>query len=767
MSGGAALGTGQEDRQSTERASDVGQSQDRERSNNAELKGTVCGDGGCGPCNDCAIEVDTAVAEAIATDDLEALIESAKNSAAHAAEVSESYKSGDSIVIVTDHNGAIQHEVRVNNAEAIGAGPGGASIAQSIAATLLNALRGNAEVAQVIPPVSAKDVPTSPGFTEGGSRASSPGGVMQRTSDLVSVIGRVASYATNTQSSYEAKSTAHAAASLGNKSAPATPDTRVTGERSSASPRLTEQSSKVDSARSEGGRLITQQVTSASQPVATLQKVILQEERRETPGVKNAAATATSQQVSPELRRVVASLIAVEKTIQESRPPAVVQQVLQKLSQVSLAASASSPALSAVAQRVNLLTNMVKSTQQPTQLSVRVVQQQLPVVRDMLVKMLPSQPQPSVNKSVALSAPSRVVAPQVQPVSPNVRGIDSRVSSPVDRGISRNVSTQAKDIAPRIRGEISTTSRVSQIPSRVAELGKSRVRAGVDRPLDGKTTAKITVKENPSLTRSHSLKRRGGNETRTIKKSTEVATRAAKLRTLNKEALRNRKVAKLEVAKRKEQGQKLQRLSPREKFSKEMRRELRTTRKVEDFRSAKRLKDAVARLRARRLSPQKRTVERGARERLTLRRKPLSARSQEVIQQQELAKKLSKTMKKLLREGDDELLGLLSPMEQRLIKNLSKKLDAAATINDLQKNLKKARKQKGGVRSSATEVRTEAKGDSSTAGTVTSQTKGATTQQTSAPEGAQPSKSLDLVTDKIGDGNNKNGYQAGMGYSPL
>jgi hypothetical protein len=149
-------------------------------------------------------------------------------------------------------------------------------------------------------------------------------------------------------------------------------------------------------------------------------------------------------------------------------------------------------------------------------------------------------------------------------------------------------------------------------------------------------------------------------------------------------------------------------------------------------------------------------------ERIAHRRKPGLDRTLESALQQELAKLTSRAIRKLLRNGEEELLGLLSPMEQRTIRKVMNKLDAAATIIELKKALKKARKAKGAEpQSLGTESTTQEEASNSAAPQVmTANTTDTETGKTVGEGG--PSKSLDLVTGKVDDGNNKNAYQAAV-----
>lgn len=146
------------------------------------------------------------------------------------------------------------------------------------------------------------------------------------------------------------------------------------------------------------------------------------------------------------------------------------------------------------------------------------------------------------------------------------------------------------------------------------------------------------------------------------------------------------------------------------------------------------------------------------RERSVQRKKDPSLRSTEAALQNEIAISVRRAVKKLLRGEEEELLRLLSPMEQRLIDEISQGIDAATTIADIQKSLKKARAKGGSKPGATTEGATQ---ETQGAGQNQSAAQGSSQGATSIAE-QQPSRSLDLVTGRVDDGDNKNGYEAAL-----
>jgi hypothetical protein len=93
------------------------------------------------------------------------------------------------------------------------------------------------------------------------------------------------------------------------------------------------------------------------------------------------------------------------------------------------------------------------------------------------------------------------------------------------------------------------------------------------------------------------------------------------------------------------------------------------------------------------------------------------------------------------------------------MKSVIKKLEGAATINELKKALKAAKKRnapKGQEVSQGPTQHSAEKSQSSTKVTTVKSKQGATST------GTQPSKSLDLNTGEVDDGDKKNLYQAAL-----
>jgi hypothetical protein len=135
------------------------------------------------------------------------------------------------------------------------------------------------------------------------------------------------------------------------------------------------------------------------------------------------------------------------------------------------------------------------------------------------------------------------------------------------------------------------------------------------------------------------------------------------------------------------------------------------------------------------------------------------ARGVEAMLQNEVAKFLRRAVKKRLRNEDEEILSLLSPLERRIIEDILKRADAPKTAASLKKSAKKARSKGRTQAGSAPEV-SQSK---SAAGAGQQQSsKSTVTRGAKKVAETQPSKSLDLVTDKVDDGNNKNGYEAAL-----
>lgn len=146
------------------------------------------------------------------------------------------------------------------------------------------------------------------------------------------------------------------------------------------------------------------------------------------------------------------------------------------------------------------------------------------------------------------------------------------------------------------------------------------------------------------------------------------------------------------------------------------------------------------------------------RERSLQRRRDPSNRSAEAALQNEIAKSVRRAVKRLLRREEEEILRLLSPMEQMLVEELSQGINATVTIADLMNNLKKARAKSGSKANASADRPAQA-----AQGAEQNQVAGETT-----PQGAkndidrQPSKSLDLVTDRVDDDDNNNSYEAAL-----
>lgn len=732
----------------------------------------ACGPGGCGNCpSDCSIEVDLSLEDAIAKGDIGLFFEAAEQSYADAISAQESLTHGEVTLTELDPSGNKVTELTVKNEEVLAGIHPGSSLVDGLRGMLNSSVNNATERGFSSGTLNSVNASTSLETT--GRATISQGG--QNSLQIVPTIGRVV----------PAGGTEKSNANVDRAAATGFRSEAVSGVQSGGATRVgrdttfVERNLKQDATRTDLSRQSSQ---SYAAPVRSSPIHIVDVGRMEMRTQSSSLPSSSlDRKPSPELRQIVASLIAVEKSLQEARPVSVVLQALQKLSQDSRSASSVNPSLVALAQRVSLLTNVFGTAQPTTALSVRVVRQQMQVVRDMLVKVLPSTSMKAVGQH-----PTRSQGAGIQQITPNKvinrpsastetlaskRAIVAAVrdarhlkshSSPREGVISKDANRPPGLLSSRQGAfqdsKISKQSQgMAQRLSGSVELNRVRSRRLVDRNLN--KTEKLSKDKSSLSARMRGRERNSAQKIDNFKRN-------VKLRSQRKDAFNPRKETKLEIARRKQLAQKIERLLQRGKLTKEMKRELRNARNLERaLRGTKRLKDAVARLRAKRVAVQKRLVERQGRERSTLRKRPLSSRGQEAIQQQELAKKLNKAVKKLLREGDEELLGLLSPMERRLMKNLAKKLDAAATINDLKKNLKKAKKQKGGSKSSGAEASVETASSKSSSGSRASLTKGGSAQPKSAPEGAQPSKSLDLVTDKIGDGNNKNGYEAGAEYS--
>lgn len=315
--------------------------------------------------------------------------------------------------------------------------------------------------------------------------------------------------------------------------------------------------------------------------------------------------------------------------------------------------------------------------------------------------------------------------------------------APASRSVRRNVrdgaSLKPKDARLRTTKERTNANNQRQTRGERNTLRSSRAREGMTRKngtLENRRTTALTGRREAN--RATSALRDAIQKLRSTRRAAKNTDGKIKPVNAGTKASRDRKI----VAKT---------------------REGRGERNVGDSRSERLSKGKIAikgqaprknlEKRAARQTAIQRAVER---QRASQRRREPSTRSMEAALQNEIAKVIRRTVKKLLRNEEEELLRLLSPMEQRLIDEISRQIDPATTIADLQKNLKKARSKSGSGSSATAETSTQ---ETQGAGQSQSGT-AANSQGTKNTAEQQPSKSLDLVTSRVDDGNNKNSYEA-------
>lgn len=782
----------QEKDQQTEQKTGQGAVANPAQAEGPELN-TGCGTS-CGPCKGCSKGVEALVDTTLALGDLDSFLDDVVNAGSELTSAVSKAAANPTPVYIKDSAGAVVGEVFVDRtqASALGSSTGGQSgglagsgIEHALRSAILNALSANESVAALAATQTVSSFSSSPSgqveqrtWSASQPAATVTGGVVTafnpQQAQVVSSIGRVSTYAASS----------HAESSAARQEAAA-----MRTERSAPAGNVAASESKWTSAKADE-RSVTARGQTAAKGVAASQERTGQLERVSMQTVPSAnttlRTTSASKQSDPrvELQRVAEAVQRVEQVARVNNTVASVSQALAQLSSVLVKASAMIPSLEAPVRRVEMLAKIAASGI-PPQLTTKVVQSQCSTVREMI-----STATKIVGASVETGTQARQAPPAVhyQAMSPNGTAAAFRVSSgapglatpargPVD--VSGDVSRSRVDVRQRMeRGGAASPEVSPREGTAMQRAGGYSVRGQSQSMRNGAGSESIVRSAELRASRDRSSGLRPGKETMRSGKDIRSSDVAQGSRRTLKSALASlqSRIQVLRGASRRERLSQSGKPSRTDRVSTAVVRNKGTPR-------LKQLQKAFERVKGSR-DLQQRGVERSHKMRASLRRRPVSqrntdlkkmelrgreargtrtrsaeARGIEAMLQNEVAKFLRRAVKKRLRNEDEEILSLLSPLERRIIEDILKQADAPKTVASLKKTVKKARS-KGRRQAGAAPEASQSK---SAAGAGQQQSsKSTVTRGAKNVAETQPSKSLDLVTDKVDDGNNKNGYEAAL-----
>jgi hypothetical protein len=427
---------------------------------------------------------------------------------------------------------------------------------------------------------------------------------------------------------------------------------------------------------------------------------------------KESPSNPSPRQINSEFQQVMKTFARVERATSQGTPPTRVESTYRSFVAATSHAAGYIPAMRPVHSQVALISRVFTAPDTSPSLAAKIVAANILQIRDSLTQVMrkvnlqPNSPSQS-GKQVSRETPVRYTKEGMV--------LDTGRGGRTAEKIGRTPDSQMRKSATIVDAKNSPVARRIALREKIASIGVAK-----GERLNAATSRKATKLEH----QLQSLRRFEGRE--------------GKLGKLN---------------------EKLQRKSLKAGVTREKTEERKEGKSAKNHTKIKEIKES---LRPRASSSERVTLLKRALQSkqptLHSRKKTAPDRLTQAALQQELAKLLRKGIKKLLK-SEEELLGVLSPMEQRLMKSVIKKLEGAATINELKKALKAAKKRnapKGQEVSQGPTQHSAEKSQSSTKVTTVKSKQGATST------GTQPSKSLDLNTGEVDDGDKKNLYQAAL-----